>query len=391
MNYIFYQTKTNFSNTGDALINQSLINVLRNYGKLYANCSPDIPEQFLEQLGIAKSEQLRTRNEFIFAVYIVRTAFRNLFSSNKIFLFSGLGHTYGGSLKKIIRNIIAGVLFPFYRLLNVHIVRIGISIGPISKGLAMTEFIRGLFISKYYVRDTMSLKLCHNIGIGKAELCPDMSWLYRIGTLRNLNTNSNWVIVNLRNSTLDEFVYDDYIKMLVEKCKVILHTINAAISNLSVLVTYQVTCDKEFSFRLYKELQNDFTVSFVEKQMDLFDVGHYYGKAIFNISNRMHSLLLGYKFGALPIALLDKKEHIKITATFDDNNLSELLFDIHLDENEIGKRINDIVVNRQRYYDKLILRECERQNEIVEILNEIFNENISSQPHIVYSEQQCHS
>ena len=268
MNYIFYQTKTNFSNTGDALINQSLINVLRNYGKLYANCSPDIPEQFLEQLGIAKSEQLRTRNEFIFAVYIVRTAFRNLFSSNKIFLFSGLGHTYGGSLKKIIRNIIAGVLFPFYRLLNVHIVRIGISIGPISKGLAMTEFIRGLFISKYYVRDTMSLKLCHNIGIGKAELCPDMSWLYRIGTLRNLNTNSIWVIVNLRNSTLDEFVYDDYIKMLVEKCKVILHTINAAISNLSVLVTYQVTCDKEFSFRLYKELQNDFTVSFVEKQME---------------------------------------------------------------------------------------------------------------------------
>lgn len=47
MNTIYYQTKTKFNNTGDALINKALIEMLRNYGQLKCNCSKEIPEYLL--------------------------------------------------------------------------------------------------------------------------------------------------------------------------------------------------------------------------------------------------------------------------------------------------------------------------------------------------------
>lgn len=372
MNYIFYQTKTMFSNTGDALINKSLISKLREYGKLYANCSPSIPSSFIEQLGITTEEQIKTNNEIFFALRIYKIALLNIFTTNNVFIFSGLGHTYGDSFKKILRNLIAGLLFPIYRMLGIHIIRIGLSIGPISKGLAITEFIRSLFVSKYYVRDTMSLKLCHDIGIKKAQLCPDMSWLYKMNEARIPN-NSNIVILNLRNSTFDEFISSNYINTLIRKCKILLHTIKKEIPNLEIIITYQVADDRDFCIMLNEELKKYFQVTFVDKQMNLTDVEYYYGKSIFNISNRMHSLLLGYKFGSLPIALLDRKEHTKISSTFEDCNLPEFLFDIYSSENDLRNQMSKMIRNKNNYYSKLISAEKKQQKLIIQILDSILN------------------
>ena len=57
MNYIFYQTKTKFINTGDALINKALLDTLREYGKLQCNCSKEIPQDFIEEIGIKEGEK----------------------------------------------------------------------------------------------------------------------------------------------------------------------------------------------------------------------------------------------------------------------------------------------------------------------------------------------
>lgn len=367
MNYIFYQTKTKFSNTGDALINNSLLSVLRSYGKIKANCGNDIPEEFIKQLGISENEKLNGYSEFNFIFSVLKYAFKAKFHGDKVYIFSGLGHTYGGSLKKVLRNLIAGFLFPLYSVFGVKIVRIGITLGPISRLLAFTELFRSICIYKYLVRDTASLVLCHKIGIKKAELCPDMSWLYKIHSDRILN-NTNNVIVNLRNSTFEEHIDNNYIENLLTKCDNVLSKIKESFSNnLNIIVTYQVLDDKEFSLLVYKRLSKKFNVEFVPKQMDLNDVGQYYGKARYTISNRMHSLLLCYKFGSLPIALIDVKEHIKVSSAFRDCGLSDLLIDVNTPSDNTNKIINETNL----LYNKLIKQEQINQNHIIDILNNI--------------------
>lgn len=369
MNYIFYQTKTKFSNTGDALINNSLLSVLRSYGIIKANCGDDIPEEFIKQLGISENEKLNGYSEFNFIFSVLKYALKAKLHGDKVYIFSGLGHTYGGSLKKVLRNLIAGFLFPLYRAFGVRIVRIGITLGPITRLLAITEVFRSLCIYKYLVRDTASLTLCHKIGIKKAELCPDMSWLYKMDSSRILN-NTNNIIVNLRNSTLDEYVDNNYIENLLKRCENVLYVIQKSLGkSLNVIVTYQVLGDKDFSAFVSERLSRNFNVHFISKQMNLNDVELYYSKARFNISNRMHSLLLGYKFGALPIALINVKEHIKISSAFEDCGLSDLLVDI----NSLSDNTNKIINETDLLYNKLIKQEKINQNRIIDILNKIMS------------------
>lgn len=135
MNYIYYQTKTLFSNTGDVLINRSLITTLRTYGIIRANCASNIPSSFIEALGVRKEEKIEANSEWAFLLHIFKTAV----TGNRVYIISGLGHISGGGVKRIVRNIAACLVFMIYRLLRVNIVRIGFSIGNITKGLAFTE------------------------------------------------------------------------------------------------------------------------------------------------------------------------------------------------------------------------------------------------------------
>ena len=64
--------------------------------------------------------------------------------------------------------------------------------------LGITEKIRSSPINTYLVRDTQSLELCHKLGIKKASLCPDMSWLYIKGQNRKIK-KTNIVILNPRD------------------------------------------------------------------------------------------------------------------------------------------------------------------------------------------------
>ncbi len=369
MKYICYQTKTDFKNTGDALINKALLDVLRNYGNIKCNCSSDVSTFFIRELGITDSEKVKCKSEISFVTSILKLAFKSKKNKNQVYLVSGLGHQWGGSLKKCIRNFIAGLIFPLYKIFGIKIIKIGMSIGPISNTLAITEKIRSIFIDYYYVRDTKSLTLCHNIGIKKAKICPDMSWIYLIDKPKKLN-NNNIVTISLRESILDE-KNNYYIESMLKKCSEILEVINKKVDgNIKIYFIYQVEKDKFFCDKAYQNFKDVYDCEFIENRITLDDAKNIYGKATYNISNRMHSILLGYKYGALPIALVDTEKHIKISQTLIDNNLNELLIDVYKDKNN---NIEFLIENKEVIYDKLIKVEKNKQEELMNVLDNIFN------------------
>lgn len=73
----------------------------------------------------------------------------------------------------------------------------------------------------------------------------------------------------------------------------------------------------------------------------------------------MYSLLLSYKYGALPIPLIDKNNHVKIVATYKDCDLDNMIIDVF--SNYAKQQVKKIIENKNIYYDKLI--ECEKKIE----------------------------
>lgn len=370
MRHIFYQTKTKYSNTGDALINHALINVLRKYGVLHANCSSDIPEFFLSQLGIRPEEKVISNNEFAFIKSVISCAMASRKKGDQVFVFSGPGDMYGGGIRLVFRNFVSGLVFPIFRVFGVKIVRIGRSVGPISKMMALSERVRCVSLSHYFVRDTLSLQRCHKIGIKKAQFSPDLSWIYDAGHARRVN-QTNTVMVNLRNSIFDD-VHEEFIEDTLCQCEELLAQLNKALhGKMKVCVAYQIAEDQTFSKIVFDRLKATYETEYIDHQMGLNELETYYGNVDYHISNRMHSLLAGYKYGSLPIALIDTRDHVKIAATFRDCDLAELMVDIH--EPIDPQHVLGLTHQRWSLLQKLFTCEAEQQAHIVSTLDYVFS------------------
>ena len=144
MNHIFYQTKTKYTNTGDVLINRALIEMLRGYGSIHANCSREVPEHFLQMLGLKSSEQVFAENELRFLGEIWKQAGQAKKNGDFVYIFSGPGELSGGNWKMAFRNAALGFLLPVLRLRGIRLVRIGRSISCVSKSMALSEWFRCL-------------------------------------------------------------------------------------------------------------------------------------------------------------------------------------------------------------------------------------------------------
>ena len=368
MNYIFYQTKTKFTNTGDALINKALLDTLRTYGKLYANCSRDIPDSFIEELGISKEEKVVVSSEACFVKMVLKCS-KSSREKDNVYLFSGLGDSYGGNPNQVIRNIMSSLIFALFRFAGVKIVRIGRSIGPITKPMQLSEKFRSAFLSYNYVRDSKSLQRCKKYGIKNVKYCPDMSWLYDMNGIRNINS-TNIIMVNLRNSIFDN-VEKKFIDATLEKLDMALETFSSVLgSEMRIIVAYQIEEDAEFSRTVYDRLKPKYNVQYINHQMKLDELEKYYRMVDYHISNRMHSLLVGYKYGSLPIALIDKNEHTKISGTLEDNGLENLIIDIY--DCDVNRKVKKLIMQRQIIMNKIFDIELLNKNNIYTILEEIF-------------------
>lgn len=370
MRYIFYQTKTYYTNSGDALINNALITALREYGQIYANCERGVPKEFLAMLNLLPGEELFSDSEVDFVQKILKCALKHRKAGDEVYVFSGPGDMYGGSYRMILRNIASGGIFFILRLVGVKTVRIGRSVGPVSKLMAISEWFRALFLTHYYVRDTQSLQRCRDMGIKKVRMCPDLSWIYHKDHSRKIN-HTQCAMVNIRNAIFDD-VEQSFIDATLQQCEKVLHGINDELEGcLKVYVAYQTAEEDTFSRTVYEHLRENFDVELVDSQMKLDEFEKYYGSVDYHISNRMHSLLAGYKYGSLPIALIDTKKHVKIAASLNDCGLSELMVDIN--ETSVDTKAHTFVRNREILLRKIFV--CEEENCIrfKRVFSEIFS------------------
>ena len=259
-----------------------------------------------------------------------------------------------------------------YKFFGIKTVRIGRSVGEYTKPMQFSEYFKSKFTDFNYLRDTDSLEKCKKMKFKNASFCPDMSWIYENGKSRDYNGGSN-ISIFMRAAVIGK--YDPEVaKLIAEKLHVFLDKVSDCIPNPHLIFAYQVKEDRRIALELYEHFDGQYDCEFVDEQLDLGTVESVYGKSAFHISNRLHSLLLGYKYGSLPIALLEQKKHYKVTSVFKDSGLDDLMFDLNDELDE--KRIEKVCENRELYYNNVINKEKEYSDMVDEILNkEVFRLN----------------
>lgn len=253
MNFYFVNEKTQYENSGDALINRELITLLRKSGKVFANCPKECPDFFIEELELNKEEIIRSKKSVSFTLKIISRAIRSIISSDSVYVFGGLGDANGENISSAFKDILVSLVYCIYRLIGIRIIVIGKSFGTQGKLNKMTTRFRSLLVNEYYVRDLKSLEYCHSIEIKKAKYCPDLSW-----QMESFKKNVNQGGVVLATFRIPPHIKnaESYEQRLIEKLEIILDEIHNQLRiDIDLVLAYQVKKDIKVMRRIQKAVE----------------------------------------------------------------------------------------------------------------------------------------
>lgn len=367
---IFYKTTADFNNTGEVLIYKSLLENLRNYGNVIIDDSPHIQSLFLSRIGIRDEERLHTYTKFSFVKYILIKSLLNVISRNPIYFVTGVGdHKVNGAKK----NLLSFFFLLFCRLCGTKVLRIGMSISFKDAAAKWSERLLSLTIPYYYVRDTLSLQSCHEAGVRKAMLAPDLSWAYQISNYEEKDSKEvKLVIFSFRDYCTSKKKKEPYRSDLILAIGVVLKRV-CTNPLTKILFTYQCDQDLQFMNELKTEFNSYPQIEIIPELVTLDNADNYYGQSQIVVTNRLHVLLLSYKYGALPIGLTDLKGHKKIHGIFKDNGLEDLLIDIYADEDVITDSYKRIIDKRTGYLQTIKTVEQKNRASLWQIFNNVFS------------------
>lgn len=346
-NLIFYKTTADFDNTGEVLIYKSLLQFLRKYGDVIINDGDSIQPQFLERIGIKEQERLSNRTNSSFIAHMLCTALRNMFSPRQIYFVTGVGEHSVRTGKAALKNFFAIGFIGLMRCCGVKAIRIGMSMRFSDNFLAkQSERMLSHLFNHYYVRDSISLNNCHEAGVKKCQLAPDLSWGYAINVpTTGTNEDKNVIIFSFRNYCEPGTTGETYKKLLTGRILALI-TFLSEKKIYKIWLTHQCNEDYTYAKEIYDLLPTRDRVELKQELVTLDNGEEYYGKAVITLSNRLHVMLLAYKFGSPTVCLTDVEKHRKITGIFLDNNLGNVLMDINEPTDKLCGMLDKLITDK---------------------------------------------
>lgn len=363
---IFYKTTADFDNTGEVLIYKSLLNFLRPYGEVIVNDGQSIQPKFLSRIGVTDEERLSHHTTLSFIPYMFLTALMGLFKKHEVYFVTGVGEHDISGLKAIIKNLAAFTFLFCLRLTGVKVVRIGMSMRLGGVIECLSERMLSWMFNHYYVRDSISFSNCNKAGVTKCKMAPDLSWGYQ-SHFRDKGSMRKDVYMSFRYYCETKENSDSYREQLVKAVKLLVPHIADTIDG-NVVFCYQ--CDEDYIFmsEIYEQLSYVKNLKLCNELITFDNAAKFYSKAIYILSNRLHVLLLGYKYGAPTICLSDIEKHRKIHGIFSDNGLQEVLLDIHTPSDKLIAHLSHL--SRQISVLENNIRSAEKKNK--QVLEDIF-------------------
>ena len=356
-NLIFYKTTADFDNTGEVLIYKSLLNFLRHYGEVVINDGASIQPKFLQRLDVTEQERLSGKTSEGFMGYLLRSAFMSLFCKERVYFVTGVGEHNVAGVKSVVKNALSFCFLALFRLLGGRVLRIGMSMRFGGRMEQLSEKLLSYAVNHYYVRDSISLRNCKDAGVSRCEMAPDLSWGYKIDFKEFGNRED--IYMSFRSYCEGQTKAAQYEARLR---KVLCHLVRGISANVNGYIVFSWQCDEDYMFMksLYDELSDVANLKMGEELITLDNAHLYYGKAKYILSNRLHVLLLGYKFGAPTICISDIERHRKIRGVFTDNGLQNVLLDMNIPEEDLCTHLYEIT--KDTSYLEGNIRNAENRN-----------------------------
>jgi len=342
---------TAYGNHGDLLINKSLLDLLSERGNICLNTN-NIPMAFLNGLQLNESKVSKTTSLFR---DLPKEWMQNLFRSKadkiNLSIVTIPGHFFGSELDKALKVFISGLVLHLFKLLGIKILKFGGCVGPFSKSVAMAEKFRAKAFDYYSVRDTISIKYFEKYGF-TPEYFPDLAFLTSFQNLNSIPQPTKYFVLSFRHSTNAMMHNANYLDKLYQKLDSIVHD-TAKLTDATVVISYQVLNDRATCIKLKDRYESKgLEVTFIDKLLELQEAYDLYASAEIVLSNRLHVLLLALQGDTLPAAIINKSEHHKITGIYSDENLQDLILDIHNSE-RVEEFTKNLFENKQTHLNNI--------------------------------------
>lgn len=311
-------------NLGDLIINKMLIDELSYYGKVYID-TYGLPNNFKKYL-LENKNTVDIYETYHFSLKRINLLqFKKLLKKENIKIFTrSPGPLY--NLKKY-KQLIFNLIYRIAQKSSAQVLFIG---NCASSFLITQQKIKDTNISHLYLRSYESVNYVKQIYTNNVSYIPDLAFLLRSNN--DKFEKKNKVAFNFRHNGID--------RSIKEKC---IKIINDFTSNgYQVELYYQVEKDFDFLLDLYKDIDNP-SVLFRNKIVWYDDLNFYEDKT-FVISNRLHSLIIGATYGAIPIVFSNNdKSCAKIKHVFDSSfqEYSNLFFNDFNQEIDVNKYIEN--------------------------------------------------
>ncbi|HEY9621774.1 MAG TPA: polysaccharide pyruvyl transferase family protein [Crinalium sp.] len=358
-NLIFYIAQTQYTNLGDLIINKTLIERLRHHGKLIID-DRGVPDWYCQELGLSADERASFygMNALLLAWLC---SFRALFQRQlNTYLIIPPGHA--SSREKWVKPKILGALiyFALLRLVGGRICRFGVSIGPFSKARELAEIWNSKMMYFYSVRDSLSERYAHQMGINKVRYFPDLAWLLAPHPKADIDPSDTpitiegeYVIFSFRKKAQTGITMETYGDEMYDALDVIAQTTCGQWGKTLVL-SYQVDSDYYFCKELQQRYGDRYKVVLVDQKIDSRTMYELYSRASMVFSNRLHALMFGLICGSLPVAVVDVEKNRKVVGILLDAGLKHLILNIEQGA-DLANALPAIAAEADLIKEKLIL------------------------------------
>lgn len=321
-NKVFFSSKTQFENLGDGIIGCELLRYAREKAVVIVD-NRSSPAWYDGILGVGPKESTRGQASG-FKRRIYGNAVRSWFSPGHVYLILKPGHHYGSiKANALFRECVYLMFLASLWLVRVRVVRYGCSLGPFF-GLAKSlERIKNKFVYSCTVRENISLDYMHSIGVDSAQYFPDLA--FGLDYSKGSEARTYTACVSFRTGTLtgEDKAYTDSIERHLSSSECLRR------SKGRLLFLSQVTRDKEYVEVLRDRIgAGDSSYHFSESLESKNEILKLYSQVDFVLSNRLHVLLCAASRGAIPLAMVDRAQHSKITGVLEKVGLGDLIFDI---------------------------------------------------------------
>lgn len=287
----YFICATQTSNVGDLIINKMLIDELCLYGKVFVDAY-GLPDNFKSVL-LRNANTIDVNKEYCCTAK--RPSVSNLIKLIRIIkeqhIFQ-LTQSPGPLLKQPLKTWLGFSLIHFiFKSYGVSIQYYGNCCSSVA---VKKQQLNPSLVNKFFLRSYSSIEYAKGFYGDRCNYIPDLAFLLRYHVKSKENDTSNIIAYNVRKG-------NDVDKLIEKSIELIAYV---ASQGYEVVLYHQVASDKSIMEDIYEHCEMS-NVS-MRKEIVWYDDLDFYADKKFVISNRLHSLLAGAAFDAIPIGLIEK-------------------------------------------------------------------------------------